>query len=56
MSIHQKLKNKTKRRWAVVQKNFHYCEDDVFKTKREAEQYKRDCFESDNKARIIKVF
>ena len=54
----RKLSIKTRRKmrkWAVIQRGFHYNDDDVFDTKIEAQQYKRDCFNPEHKARIIKI-
>ena len=44
-----------KYRWVVMQKDFGFSDDDVFDTKKEAQQYLKDCFEPEHKAKIIKV-
>jgi len=41
--------------WAVKQQNFPIIADDIFDRKREAEIYKRDCFEPRHKAKVVPV-
>lgn len=41
--------------WAVIQKSRELELEDVFSTYREAAEYKRDCFEPEHEAKVVKV-
>ena len=41
--------------WAVIQKSHELEPDDVFYSYGEAAEYKRDCFEPEHEAKIVRV-
>ena len=41
--------------WAVTQKDYVVGPEDIFYRRKPAYQYKRDCFEPEHKAKVVKV-